>query len=132
MKRREFRSAIIPSDIVRSTTRGFLYPLGEDDYHIQRRRIAVIHTGGGMSPCNTAFREQAQFCLTSDNATEEISFGAKGLFRAAEEVHAHTPLLSLARSLYAKAATRSDVGFAADISTIVGLFEPRVTCSTSS
>jgi dihydroxy-acid dehydratase len=45
---------------VRTTTRSFLYALGEDDGDIERPHVAVIHTGGEMSPCNTPLRNQAQ------------------------------------------------------------------------
>lgn len=58
--RRRFRSEIIRSGLIRATTRSFLYALGEDDGDIDRPHIAVIHTGGEMSPCNTTLREQAR------------------------------------------------------------------------
>jgi dihydroxy-acid dehydratase len=60
MAQRRFRSATIYEGIVRMTTRSFLYALGEDDADIERPHIAVIHTGGEMSPCNTTLRDQAQ------------------------------------------------------------------------
>jgi dihydroxy-acid dehydratase len=54
-----FRSATIRDGILRTTTRSFLYALGEDDDDIERPHIAVIHTGGDMSPCNKTLRDQA-------------------------------------------------------------------------
>jgi dihydroxy-acid dehydratase len=59
MSRRAFRSAIIRDVITRTTTRSFLYALGEDDADMERPHVAVIHTGGEMSPCNTTLRDQA-------------------------------------------------------------------------
>jgi dihydroxy-acid dehydratase len=64
MSRRPFRSAIIRDGIVRTTTRSFLYALGEDDEDIERPHVAVIHTGGEMSPCNTTLRDQAAHAKT--------------------------------------------------------------------
>jgi dihydroxy-acid dehydratase len=62
---RRFRSAIIREGVVRTTTRSFLYALGQDDDDIERPHVGVIHTGGEMSPCNTTLREQAQHAKTS-------------------------------------------------------------------
>jgi dihydroxy-acid dehydratase len=61
---RRFRSAIIREGVVRTTTRSFLYALGQDDDDIERPHVGVIHTGGEMSPCNTTLREQAQHAKT--------------------------------------------------------------------
>jgi len=61
---RRFRSATIYEGLIRSTTRGFLYGLGQDDEEIARPHLAVIHTGGEMSPCNTSLRAQAQHAKT--------------------------------------------------------------------
>src|SRR5882757_5127139 len=59
MADRRFRSATIREGVLRAATRSFLYALGEDDADIDRPHIAVIHTGGDMSPCNASLREQA-------------------------------------------------------------------------
>jgi dihydroxy-acid dehydratase len=59
-----FRSSIVDEGVVRATTRSFLYALGQDDDEIHRPRVAVIHTGGEMSPCNTTLRDQAQHAKT--------------------------------------------------------------------
>lgn len=59
MSRPPFRSATIRHGILRTTTRSFLYALGEDDEDIERPHIAVVHTGGDMSPCNKTLRDQA-------------------------------------------------------------------------
>src|SRR5579862_426273 len=56
---RKFRSEIMREGVVRTTTRSFLYALGEDDDDLVRPHVAVIHTGGEMSPCNTTLRDQA-------------------------------------------------------------------------
>ena len=56
---RRFRSATIYDGLVRSTTRSFLYGLGQDDDEIARPHLAVIHTGGEMSPSNTSLAGQA-------------------------------------------------------------------------
>jgi len=64
MAQQRFRSATIYEGIVRMTTRSFLYALGQDDADIERPHIAVIHTGGEMSPCNTTLRDQAQHAKT--------------------------------------------------------------------
>jgi len=45
---------------LRAPTRAFLRALGEDDDDINRPHVAVIHTGGEMSPCNRNLQEQAQ------------------------------------------------------------------------
>ena len=45
---------------LRAPTRAFLRALGEDDEDINRPHVAVIHTGGEMSPCNTTLQQQAQ------------------------------------------------------------------------
>jgi dihydroxy-acid dehydratase len=59
MADRRFRSATIREGVLRAATRSFLYALGEDDADIERPHVAVIHTGGDMSPCNVSLREQA-------------------------------------------------------------------------
>jgi dihydroxy-acid dehydratase len=59
VSRPPFRSATIRDGILRTTTRSFLYALGEDDEDIERPHVAVVHTGGDMSPCNKTLREQA-------------------------------------------------------------------------
>ena len=64
MVERRWRSATIREGVVRSTTRAFLYALGEDDADMKRPHIGVIHTGGEMSPCNLALRDQAQHAKT--------------------------------------------------------------------
>jgi dihydroxy-acid dehydratase len=61
---RRFRSATIYEGLIRSTTRSFLYGLGQDDDEIARPHLAVIHTGGEMSPCNTSLGAQAQHAKT--------------------------------------------------------------------
>jgi dihydroxy-acid dehydratase len=62
--KRRFRSAIIREGVLRTTTRSFLYALGEDDEDINRPHLAVIHTGGEMSPCNVTLRDQALHAKT--------------------------------------------------------------------
>jgi dihydroxy-acid dehydratase len=64
MTRTRLRSPIIREGLLRTTTRSFLYALGEDDAEIERPHVAVIHTGGEMSPCNTTLRDQAQHAKT--------------------------------------------------------------------
>ncbi|KQX19638.1 MULTISPECIES: dihydroxy-acid dehydratase [unclassified Sphingomonas] len=64
MTSRRFRSEIIREGVVRTTTRSFLYALGEDDEDLQRPHVAVVHTGGEMSPCNTTLRDQALHAKT--------------------------------------------------------------------
>ena len=64
MAQRRLRSATIREGIIRTTTRSFLYALGQDDDDINRPHIGVIHTGGEMSPCNTTLRDQAQHAKT--------------------------------------------------------------------
>ena len=64
MKTPRFRSETIRDGIIRSTTRSFLYALGLDDEDISNPHVAVIHTGGDMSPCNTSLRDQAQHAKT--------------------------------------------------------------------
>jgi dihydroxy-acid dehydratase len=61
---RRFRSTTIYDGLIRSTTRSFLYGLGQDDDEIARPHLAVIHTGGEMSPCNTSLAGQAQHAKT--------------------------------------------------------------------
>src|SRR5882757_1832109 len=64
MPKPRFRSATIREGILRTTTRSFLYALGQDDADIERPHVAVIHTGGEMSPCNVTLRDQAQHAKT--------------------------------------------------------------------
>ena len=61
---RRFRSSIIYEGLIRATTRSFLYALGLDDEEIARPHVAVIHTGGEMSPCNKNLAEQAVHAKT--------------------------------------------------------------------
>jgi dihydroxy-acid dehydratase len=61
---RRFRSSIIYDGLIRATTRSFLYALGLDDEDIARPHVAVIHTGGEMSPCNKNLAEQAVHAKT--------------------------------------------------------------------
>jgi dihydroxy-acid dehydratase len=61
---RRFRSTTIYDGLIRSTSRSFLYGLGQDDDEIARPHLAVIHTGGEMSPCNTSLAGQAQHAKT--------------------------------------------------------------------
>ncbi|WCT74468.1 dihydroxy-acid dehydratase [Sphingomonas naphthae] len=64
MTRPPYRSATITDGIIRTTTRSFLYGLGQDDEDIARPHIGVIHTGGEMSPCNLTLQAQAQHAKT--------------------------------------------------------------------
>ncbi len=64
MARPPLRSSIIREGVIRTTTRSFLYALGEDDEDIAKPHIGVIHTGGEMSPCNLTLRDQAQHAKT--------------------------------------------------------------------
>jgi dihydroxy-acid dehydratase len=61
---RRFRSSIIYEGPIRATTRSFLYALGQDDEDIARPHVAVIHTGGEMSPCNLNLADQAVHAKT--------------------------------------------------------------------
>jgi dihydroxy-acid dehydratase len=61
---RRFRSAAIHDGLLRAPTYAFLQALGQDDSEIQRPHVGVFHTGGDMSPCNLALREQAQHAKT--------------------------------------------------------------------
>jgi len=58
------RSQTIYEGTVRATTRSFLYALGQDDEEIARPHVAVVHTGGEMSPCNLNLAQQAQHAKT--------------------------------------------------------------------
>ena len=64
MTQRKFRSETIYKGVVRTTTRSFLYALGEDDEDLEKPHVAVIHTGGEMSPCNMTLRDQAMHAKT--------------------------------------------------------------------
>jgi dihydroxy-acid dehydratase len=57
---RRFRSQTIYEGLLRAPTRAFLQALGQDDEDIAKPHVAVIHTGGEMSPCNATLRDQAQ------------------------------------------------------------------------
>ncbi len=59
MTERKYRSSKIYEGVVRTTTRAFLYALGQDDEDIVKPHVCVIHTGGEMSPCNLTLRDQA-------------------------------------------------------------------------
>ena len=59
-----FRSQTIVEGLLRMNTRSFLHGLGQDDDEIGRPHVAVIHTGGEMSPCNLNLAEQAQHAKT--------------------------------------------------------------------
>ena len=61
---RRFRSAAIYEGTLRATTHAFLQGLGQDDDEIRRPHIGIFHTGGEMSPCNLALRDQAQHAKT--------------------------------------------------------------------
>ena len=61
---RRFRSSIVDDGLIRATTRAFLRALGQDEEEITRPRVAVVHTGGEMSPCNTGLRDQALHAKT--------------------------------------------------------------------
>jgi dihydroxy-acid dehydratase len=61
---RRLRSSIIDEGLIRATTRAFLLALGQDEDEIKRPRVAVVHTGGEMSPCNMGLREQALHAKT--------------------------------------------------------------------
>jgi dihydroxy-acid dehydratase len=62
--KRRFRSATLCDGQIRAATRSFLRALGEDDEEMARPHVAVIHTWGEMSPCNTNLHEQAQHAKT--------------------------------------------------------------------
>ncbi len=64
MTKRRFRSATIYEGLLKAPTRAFLGALGQDDEDIARPHVAVIHTGGEMSPCNLTLRDQAQHAKT--------------------------------------------------------------------
>ncbi len=61
---RRFRSAAIHDGLLRAPTYAFLQALGQDDAEIRRPHVGVFHTGGEMSPCNLALREQALHAKT--------------------------------------------------------------------
>ncbi len=61
---RRFRSQTIYEGLIRSATRAFLHGLGQSEAEIARPHLAVIHTGGEMSPCNTPLAAQAQHAKT--------------------------------------------------------------------
>ena len=61
---RKLRSATLHEGLLRTTTRSFLYALGQDDEDVARPHVGVFHTGGEMSPCNANLREQAQHAKT--------------------------------------------------------------------
>lgn len=61
---RRFRSAAIHEGLLRAPTHAFLQALGQSDEEIARPHVGVFHTGGEMSPCNLALREQALHART--------------------------------------------------------------------
>lgn len=61
---RKLRSATMHQGLLRTTTRSFLYALGQDDEDVARPHVGVFHTGGEMSPCNANLRDQAQHAKT--------------------------------------------------------------------
>ncbi|MBL0938358.1 MAG: dihydroxy-acid dehydratase [Gemmatimonadaceae bacterium] len=61
---RRFRSQAIHEGTVRAVTHGFLEALGQDADEVARPHIGVFHTGGEMSPCNLALRDQAMHART--------------------------------------------------------------------
>lgn len=60
MTRQRRRFPTIYSTLMRENSRAFLKGMGLSDEEIERPHIAVVHTGGEMSPCNMNLREQAQ------------------------------------------------------------------------
>jgi dihydroxy-acid dehydratase len=50
--------------LLRSASRAFLHGLGQSEAEIRRPHIAVIHTGGEMSPCNANLAAQARHAWT--------------------------------------------------------------------
>jgi dihydroxy-acid dehydratase len=62
--RRNLPSTAMHTGRLRAPTRAFLRALGQDDDDIQQPHVAVIHTGGEMSPCNTTLQQQAQHAKT--------------------------------------------------------------------
>jgi len=61
---RRFRSSIIDAGLIRVGTQCFLAAIGMDGEEMKRPRVAVVHTGGEMSPCNTGLRDQALHAKT--------------------------------------------------------------------
>lgn len=61
---RRFRSQTMYEGLIRSASRGFLHGLGQSAEEIARPHLAVIHTGGEMSPCNSGLAAQAQHAKT--------------------------------------------------------------------
>lgn len=53
------RFPTIYSSLTRSNSRAFLHGLGLSEEEIDRPHVAVVHTGGEMSPCNANLRSQA-------------------------------------------------------------------------
>jgi dihydroxy-acid dehydratase len=53
------RFPTIYNSLTRSNSRAFLHGLGLSDEEIARPHVAVVHTGGDMSPCNANLRTQA-------------------------------------------------------------------------
>jgi dihydroxy-acid dehydratase len=58
MRRRRFPT--IYSTLMRENSKAFLKGMGLSEEEIERPHIAVVHTGGDMSPCNMNLRDQAQ------------------------------------------------------------------------
>jgi len=61
---RRFRSQTIYEGTIRATTRSFLLGIGMDEAEMARPHIAVMHTGGEMSPCNLNLAVQAGHAKT--------------------------------------------------------------------
>jgi dihydroxy-acid dehydratase len=64
MSRQRRRFPTIYSTLMRENSKAFLKGMGLTDEEIERPHIAVVHTGGDMSPCNMNLRDQAQHIKT--------------------------------------------------------------------
>lgn len=58
MRRRRFPTIYLT--LMRENSKAFLKGMGLSEEEIERPHIAVVHTGGDMSPCNMNLRDQAQ------------------------------------------------------------------------
>jgi dihydroxy-acid dehydratase len=58
------RSPVMYEGLLRTTTRSFLAGLGQSEAEMRRPHVALIHTGGEMSPCNMNLRAQAMHAHT--------------------------------------------------------------------
>jgi dihydroxy-acid dehydratase len=85
MTRERRRFPTIYSTLPRENARAFLKGMGLSDDEIGRPHVAVVHTGGGMSPCNMNLRDQAQ----------EVATGIYGAGGYAHE----TPVVSVSDGL---------------------------------